>query len=297
VDEFQFNSSQQLQELRSGWHQQHAPAAAGEWYAVVGILFYICLRMPPVAAGGLQQLALAACTSSSRCVVCSGWWFPDCADACCQKLQELRSGWHQQHAPAAAGAFVCSGWWLSLCAHAWRQQLQELRSGWHQRHAPAAAGASYAVVVGWSFSHCAHTCRQQLQELRSGWHQQHAPAAAGASYAVGGSRIVRMHAASSLQRFAGGGTSSMHQQQQQVPVCSGLRFFCYVEACRQLLKEVCKVRHQQHAPPAAGASFAVVGLGVVLMHAASSCRSCVAAGTSSMRQQQQVCCMQWMDFS
>ncbi|WIA14419.1 hypothetical protein OEZ85_002945 [Tetradesmus obliquus] len=28
VDEFQFNSSQQLQELRSGWHQQHAPQAA-----------------------------------------------------------------------------------------------------------------------------------------------------------------------------------------------------------------------------------------------------------------------------
>jgi hypothetical protein len=35
VDEFQFNSSQQLQELRSGWHQQHAPAAAaGALYAV-----------------------------------------------------------------------------------------------------------------------------------------------------------------------------------------------------------------------------------------------------------------------
>jgi hypothetical protein len=41
IDEFQFNSSQQLQELRSGWHQQHAPqaAAAGEQFSCSAVNF------------------------------------------------------------------------------------------------------------------------------------------------------------------------------------------------------------------------------------------------------------------
>jgi hypothetical protein len=42
VDEFQFNSSQQLQELRSGWHQQHAPEAAGEWQVLSWFALPLC---------------------------------------------------------------------------------------------------------------------------------------------------------------------------------------------------------------------------------------------------------------
>jgi hypothetical protein len=74
-------------------------------YAVDG--FFLSIMWLMHAASSCRSCA-AACTSSSRCVVRSGWCFSHRAHACRQKLQEVCSGGNQQqqHVSSTVGCYL-----------------------------------------------------------------------------------------------------------------------------------------------------------------------------------------------